>query len=161
SNLAMTDPLEQLVARLLDEDEHAAYAAAFALHRGGRPALERALELADDSRPRMRAMVCCVLGRILDESVPNQDLSRPVYYRDGVPTLICLREHALDEQVRASAAAALGFQEVAATLPALCRAAANPSPEVRFGVAYALGCFSEASWQDPEAASHRSQVMET
>src|SRR5437660_1776026 len=113
------------------------------MHRLGRTALERALELARDPRPRMRAMACCILGRMLDESVPEQDVSRPVYDRGGVPVLLKLLESDPEPDVRDAAASALSFQKVPATLPALCRAAADPSPEVRWSTAFALGSFYE------------------
>lgn len=159
----LTERMEDLVPRLLDEDEHAAYKAAFEMHRLGRPALERALELARDPRPRMRAMACCVLGQVFDESAPDralaqQGLAPPVFYRDGVPVLLKLLENDPEPDVRSAAADALGHQELPRTLPNLCRAAGDPSAEVRCSVAGALGS-SYGGWEDPEALGHRCEVI--
>src|SRR5205823_38617 len=77
------------------------------------------------------------------------------------PVLVRLLEDDEAPEVRASAAAALGFQKVASTLPALCRAASDPSADVRFDVAFALGCFDESDWENPRAATHRPEVERT
>jgi HEAT repeat protein len=124
----MSDPtddenaLERWVDQLLDEDEERRCQAACALHRLGRPALERALELARDPRPRMREWACYVLGQVGDWPT-SAGASRPRFYPDGVPLLVQLLQSDPDEEVRASAAAALGHQLVPSTLPAVCQAA--------------------------------------
>ena len=57
----MSDPrsydntMERWVAQLMDDDEDRRYNAVSALRKLGRPALERALELARDSRPRLKS----------------------------------------------------------------------------------------------------------
>lgn len=162
----MSDPtddentLEEWVTQLLDDDEDRRYKAAFALQRLGRPALERALELTHDPRPRMREMACCVLGRVL-ERPPVEGESWPAALPDGVPRLLELLQTDPNDEVRAGAAAGLGHQEAIAALPALCRAALDPSEDVRFDVAAALGCFGAWNWEDPEAAIHQDLVCQT
>src|SRR5436190_23061865 len=107
--------LDELAGHLLDEDEETRYAAARELNQLGRPALERAVELAQDARPRLRELACYVLGQVRDLSVPQEPL-HPVYDRTGVPVLLRLLQDDPDEEVRGAAAAALGFQAVPATL---------------------------------------------
>lgn len=154
------DPLERWVAQLMDEDEELRYQAGHALQRLGRPALSRALELARDPRPRMRKMACFVLGQIVDRP-PVAGESWPELCPDGVPVLLQLLQSDPDEHVRAAAAAALSHQQVPSTLPALCQAALDPSEQIRFDVAAALGSFGEWNWEDPEAAAYRDQTRET
>jgi HEAT repeat protein len=154
------NPLEGWVAQLLDEDEDRGYKATSALQRLGRPALERALELARDPRPRMRDMACRVLGQVVDR-LPAKGEPWPAALPDGVPLLLELLESDPDGEVRGSAAAALGHQGLPSTILALCRAALDSSEQVRFDVAAALGCFGEWSWDDPEAAIHQDQVCQT
>jgi HEAT repeat protein len=149
--------LEAMIAQLMDEDEHRSYEVALDIVKGGQAVIPRVIELADDPRPRMREMACYILGQLGD---PDAEASGSfVYTPEGVPTLVRLLETDSDEEVRAGAASALGFQKVPASLPALCVAALHPSAEVRYAVAQALGSFYEEGWDDPEAAPHRAEVM--
>lgn len=162
----MSEPSEELSAldgwvdQLLDVEEDQRYQAAYALQKLGRPALERALELARDPRPRMREMACFVLGQVGDWPSPKgQSIPKP--YPEGVPLLLELLESDPDADVRGSAAAALSHQRVPATIPALCRAAYDSSEQVRFDVAASLGCFGESIWEEPEGAPYRDQACRT
>lgn len=152
--------LERRVAQLMDEDEDRRYEAAIALQRLGRPALERALELVRDPRVRMREMACFVLGQVVDHP-PIEGEPWPEPCRDGVPVLLELLQSDPNEEVRASAAAALGHQRIPSTIPELCRAALDPSEQIRFDAAAALGSFGGWIWEDPEAAPYRDQTCQT
>jgi HEAT repeat protein len=162
----MSDPtadenaLERWAAQLLDEDEERRDEAAFALHRLGRPALERALELARDPRPLAREMACFVLGQVIEQA-PAKGERWPEPLRDGVPVLLQLLDSDPAEDVRAAAASALGHQRLPSTIPALCRAALDSSEEIRFGVTFALSSFYSSSWEDAETAVYRDQVCQT
>ena len=143
--------LEGLIERLLDDDEHKRYDVAGDIAKGGQAVIPRAIELAEDARPRMREMACYILGQV---GYPDPD-SRGflIHYPEGVPALIRCLEDDPEPDVRAAAAAALGHQQVPATLPVLCRAASDPDSEVRFDVACALGSFYEDAWEEEEASS--------
>jgi hypothetical protein len=148
--------LEGLIERLMDEDEDKRYDLALHLARGGQPVIPRVIELAEDARPRMREMACYILGQVgsLDPESPGS----LIHYPDGIPTLVRLLESDPDPEVRAAAAYALGFQREPSTAPALCRAANEPSPEVRLGVAHALRSFWVADWEDEKGRGLRSEV---
>lgn len=105
-------------------------------------------------------MACFVLGQVVDRP-PIEGESWPKPCPDGVPLLLQLLQSDPDEDVRASAAAALGHQRAPSTLPALCRAALDPSEEIRCAVSGALGSFGDWIWDDPEAAPYRHQVRQT
>jgi HEAT repeat protein len=152
--------LEELVEQLMDDDEHKRYEMARHIARGGQAVIPRAIELAEDARPRMREMACYILGQV---GYPDPDcpgwLNR---YPDGIPTLIRHLESDADEDVRATAASALGFQrdEAASAVPALCRAARDPSDEIRYAVAHALGRFGEWVWETAEDRHYQVAVRE-
>lgn len=150
--------LEQMIELLMDDDEHRRYDVALDVTKGGAAVVPRVIELADDVRPRMREMACYILGQ-LGYPDPNIPGSR-VYTPEGVPTLVRVLENDADEEVQASAAHALGFQKVPSTLPALCRAALHPSPEVRYAAAHALGSFYAEIWEEAEARPHRASVTQ-
>jgi HEAT repeat protein len=152
--------LENQIEALLDDDEDRRYAAASPIIRQGRPALEFALELARDPRPRLREMACYIVGQAgwNDAELKartGQDYPR---YSEAVPTLIRLLDQDSEKGVRAAAAAALGHHESLASLPSLIRAASDPSAEVRFGVAGSLGSFYESSWETEEGPRLKSEV---
>ncbi len=142
--------LRDNIARLMDEDEDTRYDAARVIARLGRPALPRALAWADDPRPRMREMACFILGQIGDRNALDPIVI--VRYPEGVPILLGLLEKDPEAEVRSAAAAALGHHAAPGTVPALVRAASDPSAIVRFEVAFALGSFY---WVD-EDQSHKS-----
>ena len=148
--------LAELVGRLMIEDEHALYDVADQIARMGRPVLPCVMTLADDPRPRMRAMAAYILAHVGDLDPTGRYAER--LYPDGVPVLVRLLESDPEGDVRAAAAAALGHHRAPETLPALCRAASDPSGDVRFDVAFALGCFYDEMWQSEAASSHRGAV---
>lgn len=140
----------ELAAHLMDEDEDARYDAARQIQGMGKAVLEPALAWAKDTRPRMREMACFILGQ-LGYFLEGASLTRATCPA-ALPTLLDLLKNDLDEEVRASAAAALGHQQAVSTIPALIRAASDPSAEVRYDVAYALGSFGEWDWEGENAA---------
>jgi HEAT repeat protein len=151
--------LEQMIAQLMDDDENVRYDVALDIAKGGQAVIPRVVALAEDPRPRMREMACYILGGL---GYPDAGVSGSfVSSSEGVPTLVRVLETDPDEEVQASAAHALGCQTVLSTVPALCRAALHPSPEVRYAVAQALGSFYEEVWEDPEAAPRRAEVIQT
>jgi HEAT repeat protein len=151
--------LELMIAQLMDDDENARYEAARDIAKGGPSVLPRAIELAEDPRPRMREMACYILGQVGDPDPESPELL--IRYPDGLPTLVCHLEHDPDEEVRSTAAHALGFLQLPASLPALCVAALSPSVEIRYAAAHGLGSFYEEVWEDPEAAPLRAEVIRT
>ncbi len=162
-NILSPEQMEKTVARLMSKRSDVRFRAAHALMAAGRPALARAIELTLDERPRMRDMAATILGQAggNDHSLPGQDRMSRMYYREGVSELLRLMEQDPVADVRESAACALGFQAVPETLPALCRSAFDPSEQVRFGVAYALGCFFSGIWEEESAAPYRGEVTAT
>jgi HEAT repeat protein len=140
------------IEALLDDDEDRRYEAASPIIRQGRPALDFGLELARDPHPRLREMACYILGQAgwNDAELQAQTGQEYPRYPEAVPTLIWLLDDDPEEDVRATAAAALANHEALASLPSLLRAASDPSAEVRFGVAGALGSFYESSWETEE-----------
>ena len=155
-NISPTDEaaLREQTPHLLAEDEDVRYDAALALARLGRLILPRAIAWADDPRPRMREMACCILGQMGER---DREGHMVVRYRDGLPVLLRLLEMDSEAQVRAAAAAALGHHKVPATVPALARRAGDASEDVRFYVAMALGSFYGENWRD-EDQPHREQA---
>lgn len=153
--------MEIIVGRLMSKRADTRMRASFALMRGGRPALARALELVHDPRPRMRAMACTVLGRVgyNDYSLPGQGLAFSIHYREAVPALLRLLEEDPAPQVRSSAATALGFQHVPETLPALCRHAYDRLVTVRWGVVLGLGEFYGGFWEEEAHQPYRAEVI--
>jgi hypothetical protein len=152
--------LEQMVELLLDDDEDKRYEVARDIAKGGRAMIPRAIELAEDARPRMREMACYILGQVgyPDPECPGLLIRHP----DGIPTLIRYLESDPDEHVRANAAFALGFHrdEAVSAAPALCRAADDPSDEIRYAAAHALGSFGEWAWETVEDRQHEKAVRE-
>jgi HEAT repeat protein len=150
------DRLEALVDGLMDDDEEARYEKAREIAAQGRWVIPRIIELADDPRARMREMAARVLGQV-GYPDPN-DSGWLIRYPDGIPTLVRRLESDPDHDVRTNAAIALGFQKEPSTVPALCRAASDPSEYVRYGVAMALGKFWVADWEQGEERNYRSQI---
>ena len=132
------DTLREQTPLLLGEDEDARYDAARVIARMGRPVLDRALAWADDPRPRMREMACFILGQIGERDEQGVVVARDP---EGIPVLLRLLETDPEAEVRSAAAAALGHHAAPATVPALVRAVSDPSEDVRFDVATALGSF--------------------
>jgi HEAT repeat protein len=152
--------LEQMVELLLDDDEDRRYEVARDIAKAGQAVVPRALELAEDPRPRMRQMACYILGQVgyLDPDYPLL----LIRYPDGIPTLVRHLENDSDEHVRAAAAHALGFHrdEAVSAAPALCRAADDPSDEIRYAAAHALGSFGEWAWETADDRQDQKAVRE-
>jgi HEAT repeat protein len=151
--------LNALASHLLDEDEHTRYEAARAIARMGSGVIDRTLQWTEDTRPLLRDMACFILGQVGYYDSPQS--TRDLYYQQGVPTLVRLLAEDPDATVRASAACALGRPTHASTIPALVRAASDPSWEVRWGVATALGSFSSYSdaWNQTDASEIAAALL--
>jgi HEAT repeat protein len=148
--------LEQMVELLLDDDKDKRYEVANDIAKGGREVIPRAIELAEDARPRMREMACYILGQV---GYPDPDYPLLlIRHPDGIPTLLKRLVSDIDAEVRAAAAYALSFHKVRSAAPALCRAASDPSCEVRYSVAIALRTLRVAEWEDEKGRSLRGEV---
>ena len=68
--------------------------------KGGPVVLPRMIELAEDTRPRMREMACYILGQV---GYPDPDYPLLlIRHPDGIPTLVRHLESDSDEHVRAT-----------------------------------------------------------
>jgi hypothetical protein len=72
-------------------------------------------------------------------------------YIEALPILLRLLETDPEAEVRGAAAAALGFHADLKTIPNLRRAAADPSEEVRYHVAFSVGSFYGCDWTEADA----------
>jgi hypothetical protein len=145
--------LEELIERLMDEDEEMRYEAARQIAWKKRPPIERVLQWADNDCPLMREMACFILG--CSGYTDASETTTSVLYPEGVPSLVWLLNDPA-EDVRASAAHALGSHQVPSTLPALLRLASDPFAEVRYAVACTLGSFFE--WEEEESIRYKAEV---
>ncbi len=148
--------LDELVEQLMDDDEDKRYDVARHIARGGQAVIPRAIELAEDARPRMREMACYILGQV---GYPDPDSPGwLIRYADGIPTIVRHLESDPDDGVRTVAAYALGFHREPSTAQVLCGAASHPSCDVRLAVAHALGSFYGDVWEE-EARGLREEVI--
>ena len=151
--------MDLLFKRLVGSDEEDRYNAAFQLHKMGRPALERAIELSCSDCALAREMACVVLGRVLDDRCEHQDIVNPTYFTDAIPILMKLVLTDPVPAVKASAAIALSFLSVTEALPILCRWARHGCLRLRFGSALALANYSLRFWQATEVLPHKPSVV--
>src|SRR5437016_2103896 len=92
--------LEELEARLMDEDEDTRYDAAREIALKERPPMECILAWAKDARPRMREMACFILG--CRGYTDDTKTTTAIIYPEAVPTLVRLLDDP-DEEVRVTA----------------------------------------------------------
>ena len=126
------EPTPALLDLLCDEEVVTRHAAATALQRRGeRAAFERGVELTRNKRVYVRDNAAFLLGQLgYKEGYPFRD--------ESVPVLEGLLNNDLSNEVRASAAAALGHLGATSALGSLLRAADHEDSEIRENVAFAL-----------------------
>ena len=151
--------LDELIGRLIEEDETARYETALQIARLGRSVIPRVIELTHDYRARIREMAAYILGQVgyLDPEDPNW----LIRYPDGIPTLIHLLVSDPDSEVRAVTAYALGFHRAPEAIPALCHASLDSYPEVREAVASALGSCSIPDAEDELGRRYLDDIRTT
>lgn len=125
-------PTPELLDLLCDEDEVKRHAAATALQRRGeRVAFERGVELARDERVYVRDNAAFLLGQLgYKDGYPFREETAPV--------LEGLLNNDPSNEIRASAAAALGHLRATSALESLIRAAEDEDSDIRENVAFAL-----------------------
>ena len=148
--------IEALFARTLvgGYDAESAWSAVSELHQNGsREVFEYAAAwyLSDDSLQRARAAaILCQLRRapITDELPPDSYVKAELIFRDESYSLITkMLRNEQDPMVLDSAIHALGHLHNAAALPLILIYQNHPDENVRFAVAFALGCYPD----DPQS----------
>jgi HEAT repeat protein len=150
--------MEQLAELLHSEDEDRRYVAARALADRHPQSLDLLYRLTDDPRPRVRAVACFALGQTW--FVDEQRRWEPVVYPESIRIALHRMENDEDADVRGAAASVFGQLKPPEALPQLCTAALDPSGEVRFHVAAALGSYYFDTGP-PEWESYKAQVTQT
>jgi HEAT repeat protein len=128
------DALHKVILQGEKDEKHAA--ASTLTTRGGRTNFRKAVEFCRSTDPSVREQGAFVLGQL---GTPE----RP-YSEESVPILISLLENDPDEDVRAAAAFALGHLGNPQAISHLIDYANDESVEIKFGVAFSLGCFFES-----------------
>lgn len=125
-------PTPELLDLLCNEDEVARHAAATALQRRGeRVAFERGVELTRDERVYVRDKAAFLLGQLgYKDGYPFRE--------EAAPVLESMLNSDPSNEIRASAAAALGHLNATSALDSLVRAAEDEDSEIRENVAFAL-----------------------
>jgi HEAT repeat protein len=149
-----TAEVEALFARTLlcDYDDEDAWAAVTALHcNGSREIFEHAAAWCASDEPLKRARGAAILSELF--RVPTPD-GKPDWrsveklFRDESYSLITkMLGRERDPRVRNSAVNALGHLGNAEAIPLILRYKDHPDADIRFQVAFALGCFPN----DPES----------
>ncbi len=126
------EPTTVLLGLLCDEDAVTRHAAAMALQRRGeQAAFERGAELSCDERVYARDNAAFLLGQLgYKDGHPFRE--------ESVPVLERLLNNDPSNEIRASAAAALGHLRATSALDSLVRAADHEDSEIRENVAFAL-----------------------
>jgi HEAT repeat protein len=135
-----TREIEELFAQALtgDYDDEAAWEAVRALRAlGTREVFERAAELCVSNDPLARARGAAVLGQ-LGRTFEHRNNS---FADECFTVLTNLVERETYPQPLASGIAALGHLGNPPAIPLIASFSSHPNPEVRFDVAFALGCF--------------------
>jgi len=135
-----TPEIDALFAQTLsgDYDDEAPWEAVQALRRvGTQEVFEKAAEWCESTSPIIRARgadVLAQLGKTVDH--PSNNFPEESY---SVITGLLQRE--TEARPLAAAIAALGHLDNPRAVPLIVNFHSHPSPEVRFDVAFALGCF--------------------
>ncbi len=119
-----------------DSDEKHAAASELTFARGGSANFRKAVEFCGSPDRSVREQGAFILGQL---GTPE----RP-YSEESAPILLSLLENDSDEDVRAAAAFALGHLGNPQAISHLIDHANDRSAEIKFGVAFALGCFFES-----------------
>jgi HEAT repeat protein len=140
--------IQQLFDRTLlgDYEDEGAWDAVSALHREGNLEIfEIAAQWLNAKEPLKRARAAAILAQ-LRELASGENIGQPKWlFREEAFTLV-VKMLASEEEpvVLGSGLAALGHLYNEASIPVIARYKKHPDPDVRFSVAYALGCFPNA-----------------
>jgi HEAT repeat protein len=136
----MAEEIYELFKRALSTnyEDDTAWEAIHALRRiGTREVFEQAKELCRSSRPLNRARGVDVIAQ-LGKTVDHAHNSFPEESYSFIASFV---QHETDPRPLASAVAALGHLENPLAIPLITNFSSHPDTEVRFDVAFALGCF--------------------
>ncbi|HTS57587.1 MAG TPA: HEAT repeat domain-containing protein [Terriglobales bacterium] len=136
----MTGSIDELFTRTLcgEYEDEAPWEAVCALRRiGTRQVFERARELGQSSDVLSRARGAEVLAQ-LGKTVYHPSNSFP---EESYSVITDLVQRETDSCPLASGIAALGHLDNPFAVPLIASFSSHPSPEIRFDVAFALGCF--------------------
>ncbi len=142
--------IRELFSRTLvgDEDDEGARNAVMELHLNGcREIFELAAEGLQSETPKVRSRASSILGQLLGQR-DDDGQRQPLFLEESHALLVQLLEREKEPQVLHAALCALGHLSVSGAVPVILRYQDHPDPQVRFGVAFALGSFGE----DPDAA---------
>jgi HEAT repeat protein len=132
--------IDELFAQALsgDYEADAPWEAVHALRSiGTREVFERAVDLCKSADPLSRARGADVIAQ-LGKTVDHQSNSFP---EESYSVITDLVERETEPQPLAAGLAALGHLDNPLAVPLITSFSSHPSPEVRFDVAFALGCF--------------------
>jgi HEAT repeat protein len=132
--------IDALFAQTLsgDYDDETPWEAVHALRRvGTREVFEKAAEWCQSANPLIRARGADVLAR-LGKTVDHTGNNFP---EDSYSVIAGLLQGETEAQPLAAAIAALGHLDNPCAVSLIVTFHSHPSPEVRFDVAFALGCF--------------------
>ncbi len=147
--------IDELFAQTLrgDYEDDAPWDAVRALrHLGTREVFERAAEWCEASDPLLRARGADVLAQL----GKTADNPRNNFPEESYSVITSLLEREAESRPLASAIAALGHLDNPFAVPLIANFSSHPSREVRFDVAFAMGCFPN----DPLSVSTLLQLTQ-
>jgi HEAT repeat protein len=120
-----------------DSEDESAWEAIHALRSNGcRETFDIAAEWIKSEEPKKRARAADVLAQIRDR--PEMI---PIFQDEAYSLITELLESESEPLVLNSGVSALGHLHNEAAIPTIMRYVNHPNPDVRFGAAFALGCF--------------------
>jgi len=156
NSLAMTGGgIDELFAQALsgDYEDDAPWEAVHALRRiGTRQIFERAADLCKSTDPLSRARGADVLGQL----GKTADHISNAFPEESYSVITDLVQRETEPQPLAAGIAALGYLDNPRAIPLIASFSSHPSGEVRFGAAFALGCFPN----DPHSAETLVRLMQ-
>ena len=145
--------IDALFAQALsgDYEDDAPWEAVHALRSiGTRQVFERAADLCKSTDPLSRARGADVLGQ-LGKTADHRSNTFP---EESYSVITELVQRETETQPLAAGIAALGHLDKPLAVPLIASFSSHPRPEVRFDVAFALGCFQRPpQCRDPSAAN--------
>lgn len=135
------EPIEDLFAQALhgDYDDEDAWQAIHTLHSiGTREILEEAAALCRSNEPLKRARGADILGQLGKTSEHPTTL----FPKDAFKVLTGMLESETDPLPLSAILAAFGHLENASAIPLILPFSYHPDSDVRFNLAFALGCFA-------------------
>jgi HEAT repeat protein len=152
----MTAPeIDELFTQTLsgDYDDEAPWEAVHALRRiGTREVFERAAKWCGSNDPLARARGADVLAQLGKAA----GRARNSFPEECYSVIVGLVQRETEPLPLAAAIAALGHLENPLAVPLIANFATHPDPDVRFDVAFALGCFPD----DPLSVATLVQLMQ-